>query len=116
MATIKEQTEKTEQLKTTLDNKVNSIGNIINTKIKEKPTTLTQVEDALNRKMLGVGDIVTDLQIEDLGYPTDGNGVFTGHTGYVRALAVDNEFIYSGSDDVTVRKWAKTKQYKILYI
>lgn len=56
MATIKEQTEKTERLKTALDNKVDSIGNIINTKIKEKPTTLTQVEDSLNRKMLGIGD------------------------------------------------------------
>lgn len=58
MATIKEQTEKTERLKTTLDNKVDSIGNIINTKIKEKPTTLTQVEDILNRKMLGIGDML----------------------------------------------------------
>lgn len=57
MATIKEQTEKTEQLKTSLDNKVDSIGNIINTKVKEKPTTLTQVEDVLNRKMLGIGDV-----------------------------------------------------------
>lgn len=58
MATIKEQTEKTEQLKTSLDNKVDSIGDIINTKIKEKPTTLTQVEDALKRKMLGIGDTI----------------------------------------------------------
>ena len=58
MATIKEQTEKTERLKTSLDNKVDSIGSIINTKIKEKPTTLTQVEDVLNRKMLGIGDML----------------------------------------------------------
>lgn len=58
MATIKEQTEKTERLKTSLDNKVDSIGNIINTKVKEKPTTLTQVEDVLSRKMLGIGDTI----------------------------------------------------------
>lgn len=64
MATIKEQTEKTEQLKTTLDNKVDSIGNIINTKIKEKPTTLTQVEDVLSRKMLGIGSVISPSRLE----------------------------------------------------
>ncbi len=62
MATIKEQTEKTERLKTSLDNKVDSIGNIINTKIKERPTTLTQVEDVLSRKMLGIGDMLSPDQ------------------------------------------------------
>ena len=116
MSNYKEEVDRTERLKTSLGNKVNSIGNIINTKIKEKPTTLTQVEDALKRKMLGVGDTLTDVQILDLGHPSDKNGIFTGHTDRVRALTVDNEFIYSGSEDETIRKWAKTKLYKILSI
>ena len=108
MATIKEQTEKTEQLKTSLDNKVDSIGNIINTKIKEKPTTLTQVEDALKRKMLGIGDIVTDLQIEDLGIPTNNNKIFTGHKDNVNALTQDSEFIYSGDYIGVIKKIRKS--------
>ena len=109
--TIKEQTEKTEQLKTTLDSKVDSIGNIINTKIKEKPTTLTQVEDALKRKMLGIGDVVAETQLEGLGFLTQGS--FTGHTNTVYALTSDNEYIYSGSGDGTVRKIRKSNMAEV---
>ena len=113
MSNYKEEVDRTERLKTTLGNKVESIGNIINTKIKEKPTTLTQAEDSLRRKMLGIGDIVTDLQIEEIGYPTDGNGVFKGHTNYVKVLAVDNEYIYSGGSDKTVRKIRKSDMVEV---
>ena len=113
MATIKEQTEKTERLKTSLDNKVNSIGNIINTKVKEKPTTLTQVDDVLNRKMLGIGDTLTDVQVLDLGYPSDKNGIFPGNTGRIYALAIDDTYIYSGSDDNAVRKIRKSDMVEV---
>lgn len=91
--TIKEQTEKTEQLKTTLDSKVDSIGNIINTKIKEKPTTLTQVEDVLNRKMLGIGSLLAESQIKLI----QESGRFTVNSS-VTGLAVDNNYIYASTD------------------
>lgn len=98
MATIKEQTEKTERLKTTLDNKVDSIGNIINTKVKEKPTTLTQVEDALKRKMLGVGSLLAESQIKLL----QETGRFIVNNS-VTGLAVDNNYIYASTNREVVK-------------
>ena len=108
MATIKEQTEKTERLKTSLNNKVDSIGNIINTKVKEKPTTLTQVEDVLNRKMVGVGDIFTEVQIQNIGREVCNPDKISGFSTNLNDMTSDDEFIYSVGDLYTVNKIRKS--------
>ena len=105
---LKEEIDNYEQFEQTYTVLLKSISATIHEKVKENPTTLTQVEDVLKRKMLGIGDTLTDVQILDLGYPSDKNGISDGNSGRIYALAVDDTYIYSGDDDRTVRKIRKS--------
>lgn len=117
--TIKEQTEKTEQLKTTLDNKVESIGDIINTKIREKPTTLTQVEDVLNRKMLGVGSLISLKQIDlDTKYTPIKKityGKTTSDMGGKKVVKIDNFYYVVYYSNVAYNNNKTSKYLPVIY-